>query len=193
MDHRVVFVRHVDVASDVAQRDRRVFAPRNIGDVVDRVTAPSEVVEVGIQLVEERPALVGLAQLLGQITRMVLVEQQMQRRTVVNDSTEPPEAVCGIDRTGVMALQDLVRLRGIVGLHDLGVEVAQLHPRHQREVDVTVDVPHLGHPTLHVVELGEQFGVAQARVVGIAFGLIGNHSLVQRLPTRGTFLSSVSR
>ena len=105
----------------------------------------------------------------------------------------------GIDRTGVVTLQDLVRLGGIIRVHHVGVEVAELRTRDQREVDVTVDVPHLGHPVGHVVELGEQFGVAHSRVVGdrarprFAIRISGSHSFVQRLPTRGTFLSSVSR
>ena len=55
---------------------------------------------------------------------MVLVEQLVKRRAVANDAAEPPQAVRGVDRTGVVALQDLVRLGGIVGLHHFGVQVA---------------------------------------------------------------------
>ncbi len=82
LDHRIVVVGHVDVASDVAQRDRRVLPPRHVGDVVDGVTAPAEVVQVLVQLVEERTSLVGLGQLRGEIAGMVLVEQLVQRGTV---------------------------------------------------------------------------------------------------------------
>ena len=87
-------------------------------------------------------------------------------RAVLDDPAERPQAAAGVDRAGVEALQRLVGLGRFLRLHHLVVEVAEGAAREQDEVDVPVDPPLVAHLVGQLVELGDQLGVAEARVVG---------------------------
>ena len=72
----------------------------------------------------------------------------------------------GLHRAGVEPLQRLVRLGRFVWLDHLVVEVAEGAARQQDEVDVPVDPPLVAHLVGQLVELGDELGIAEARVVG---------------------------
>ena len=106
----ILGVVQADEAGDARHRDRLVLTPRDVGEVVDGVAAPPELLEERAQLLVERAAVVGLVELGHDLVRRLLGEELRQRRAVLHDPTERPHRAADVDRSGVEALQRLVRL-----------------------------------------------------------------------------------
>ena len=136
--------------------------------------------EVLVELDLERPAVLGVLELGRDLLRIVVLEQLGERRAGLGHVAQLPHAAAGVDGAGVEPLQRLVGLGRVVGLHHLGVQVAERARRQQHEVDVAVDPPHVPHVVGHLVELGEQLLVGHPGVVGLLLGVVLGDQL--RLP-----------
>ena len=162
----ILGVLQADEAGDARHRDRLVLPPWDVSEVVDGVAAPPELLEERAQLLVERSTVVGLVELGHDLVRRRLGEELRQCRTVLHDPTERPHRAAHVDRSGVEALQRLVRL-GLLGrLHHLVVHVAERAAGQEDEVDVPVDPPLVGHVVDELVELRDHLGIGEARIVG---------------------------
>ena len=182
--------------ADAGERDGRILPPRDVGQVVDRVAAPAELEEEVVELAAEGPALVGGVEGLEHLGGRLGEEQVPQGGAGLGDPAEVPQAPLHVDRAGVEALERLVRLGGLLRLHQLVVEVAERAARQQHEVDVAVDPPLVAHVVGELVELGHQLGVGQPGVVDglgrLVLGLdLGLPLLLPRLAHRGDLLGQL--